>query len=789
MRRRQNGQALPLGIALILFSVLGGLVLYNTGQSATHKARLANAADAAAYSGLQWQARALNFAAYTNRAMVANQVSLAQAVTLTSWTTYGLIMAENLATVLSGIPIVNAIASGVETVMRTIDQIITPVTGAMLSVIDGINTGVSISQEAMYGASYLATPEIVKAVVEQTDPVFDVETGYTLTGVLDNLNDWQNFSEKLSNDREDYDKMRERASIIRDSQDEFTRAREWSFFNGFLYISPFFKVDIKKEGETRLIEREGDNGLEWEWKAKDNLAFHTKLRIPFRGWKGVEIPIGYGMAIANAVDDITIEEGACTSRRRSRDCETWARHNDDTESYADRNTLSLVGSDSRVEMNGHSGLNTFRRLSEESLGGAFPTLRLRVEVEMSAETVPGSNELIIDQQFTTPTHLPGQAMSSISIAEVYFKPPDADHADQQAKDIEFASLYSPWWAVRLAPIPAVDRLAAFTLRAGDEALSAIPGVVPVLSRGNEAFASESGGTDESDAHASVNGSAATAPETGAFQGSITGSSTGDVSTDERVAENLAIANDPEAALVDAARNAFGDAAEIAADEAADAISEALADTLESAVGDILNGIVSDSTNGWVTADDVRVWADDVRSETEADEQGVTSGIDAAVAEVEGLQDEYERLDAVVSERFEQAFEQQAAAYESRTQFLRSQISGYLGRPIGVYERVSTGLLSDSQRDTVQQLDGQRNTLIADLSVAYRDIVNEETDRFEMTFAMARDFVSTALATYDQTGGNINWSMFEAEQADETMVTPDEQTAQSEDAEINADEDH
>ena len=96
MITRQRGQALPLGLAMILIGVLGALVLYNTGRTASDKARLANAADAAAYSGLLWQARALNFQAYTNRAMVANQVSIAQAVSLSSWARYGDQTATNI---------------------------------------------------------------------------------------------------------------------------------------------------------------------------------------------------------------------------------------------------------------------------------------------------------------------------------------------------------------------------------------------------------------------------------------------------------------------------------------------------------------------------------------------------------------------------------------------------------------------------------------------------------------------------------------------------------------------
>ena len=56
---------------------MSGFVMFNTGQVVSRKLLLSDAADAAAYSGLLWQARALNFQAYTNRAMVANEVSIA----------------------------------------------------------------------------------------------------------------------------------------------------------------------------------------------------------------------------------------------------------------------------------------------------------------------------------------------------------------------------------------------------------------------------------------------------------------------------------------------------------------------------------------------------------------------------------------------------------------------------------------------------------------------------------------------------------------------------------------
>ncbi len=757
-RKKESGQAMPLGIALLMVGVLVGLVLYNTGQSASTKARLANTADAAAYSGLQWQARALNFAGYTNRAMVANQVSLAQAVTLTSWSTYGMIMSENIARVLSAIPVINAIAQGASTVMVTVNSIINPIAQAMLSVIDGVNRGVGIAQNAMYQSSYLATPEIVMAVVEQSDPSFTAGTAYSMGGLVDNLVGWRAFSDKVSDDESDHEHMRERASIIRDSQDAFTRSRNWSFFDGFLYLGPFLKVDLIKDGETRLIEQEGANGLEWEWKSKDNMSFHTKVRIPWRGWRGAEIPIGYGMAVANTINDVTLEEGACIERSEMSDCLTWSEDNETSESLADVDMTSLNGSNSREEMSGFSGLSDFRRLSESAIEDTFPTVKLRVEVETDATDVRNSTEFTNDEIFRTPNDMPGSAMSAISIAEVYFKPPVADHESEQGQEIEFANLYSPWWDVRLAPVPAADRLAAFTLRAGSDGLSALPNIVP----GEENGAS---GTDGHGGDISGEGTASTA--TNAALASALGME-GTSATDAVMEGAMNAAEDFGEDLVDSARDMIDEAV----DGAEAQIREALAEALEDAVRQILNGIVSDATGGVVDADDLIAIGEDMLGDAEEDSAEITENIDAARTEVEAMQAEFERLDRVVNERFSDVFAAELDAYEQRTQGLRSTLSGYLGRRVGLFERLNSGVFPDSQQENVERFQERLNTFIADLSVAYRDIVNEETDQFEMTYEMARDYVMAALASYEANEGEIDWSLFGGEEVDESDATPE-----------------
>ena len=85
---RDRGQALVLGLFFVFAVAAVLLLMYNTGRTVDEKLRITNAADAAAWSVATLEARALNYDAYANRAIVANQVAIAQAVSLISWMHY-----------------------------------------------------------------------------------------------------------------------------------------------------------------------------------------------------------------------------------------------------------------------------------------------------------------------------------------------------------------------------------------------------------------------------------------------------------------------------------------------------------------------------------------------------------------------------------------------------------------------------------------------------------------------------------------------------------------------------
>jgi len=456
MHGRQRGQALPLGLALALVGMLGALVLYNTGRVASDKARLANAADAAAYSGLLWQARAMNFQAYTNRAMVANEVSIAQAVSLRSWASYGSRTAENLAHVLSAVPPLNVYAKGLDQIMAALDGFVGPVAEAMVGVIGVINSGISHAQRAMFVSSFAATPEIVVAVARESDPRFDAETLYSVAGMADNLERWSRFTTEY--DADDGDVMASRAKLVNDSRDDFTRERKWRLFERFwLYSTPLTRHKIMREGSTRLVMVEGAGGARWEWKAVDTVSLQNRIYRFIKSEKKQEVPIGWGAALANARGSSSISTGVCSRPRAPAEahCGPWTPNR----------TAEAFGRAGTERMAGYEGLDAFRSLDGRlpELESGDPVVRLRTEVALDTSAVRSGDTFVDGEILRANVVAPGDRLSSVSAAELYYRRPD-DRRGAALSD-EGANGYNPYWTVRLAPVSLEQRLIATGLRA------------------------------------------------------------------------------------------------------------------------------------------------------------------------------------------------------------------------------------------------------------------------------------------------------------------------------------
>lgn len=482
--KKQLGQALPIGIAAILFTTILTLTLFNTGQVTSKKMRVTNAADAATYSGLVWQARALNLQAYTNRAMVANQVTIAQIVSLVSWSQYLEILARNLNNTIGWFPPVKPWTQTIYTITKNVKSFILKLSNVTVPIIDTLLGVLSASQEAVHYATYATTQEVVREVIRRNDPTFELTT-LGIGGLAKNAYDWEQLTDKYDDgtnsgwgwgNNNNKNGLLRKASVIDNSRDGFTRSRGWQFGLPSLGI---VKFKIVKEGETRLLREHNDDGSEWEWKGKDDFSVHTKYwGCSWRGcgWRRSELPVGWGAAyVSTTGNDLDCQgnSGGWGSWWGS-DCPQWGRQNRRSERLADSEIEKINGN--------YSGVRDYRDIADLTDNNKDPRLPLTIEVRTGGGNVRTSTKIqtgsgntargigssveakqtrngIGEGMFRVNDGFAGAEISAVSNGEVYFRRP-VRRADGKG---EFGNLFNPYWDVHLTD-PRNARIAAWATK-------------------------------------------------------------------------------------------------------------------------------------------------------------------------------------------------------------------------------------------------------------------------------------------------------------------------------------
>lgn len=455
----QCGQALPLGMALLLLIALSAIVFFNTSKNSDEKSKVVNAADAAVYSGLVWQARTLNFQAYTNRAMVANQVSIAQLVSLSSWTNYGRIGARNLDTAIGWIPPIAPFTQALEQGAEQLENVVTQIAEIAVPVIDNTNAVLSMAQEGAYGAAYIATPQVVSTVVKANDSRYRATSTFAIAAQTRNAAAWSQLSARKN------ESLSEKETLINASLDAFSDARAWDALPGLattINVGPIDRFRIVKEGSTRL-EKSGDD---YQWRGKDGLSLHWQhysCGLGGCGWENSEIPMGWGQ---------TVTDGStrCTNRA----CGKLLEDNELAEQFANESPVNLDSN--------YGGLRAYRSLKVLSDRRQSPNLVLQVEVEVAGHQVRTAQQLDklgarnsgqiysgleSGKLYTEEAHAAG-SIASVSAGEVFFKRPVIDGRGGLIIDgeehTEYASLFNPYWDVRLIEVDAALRGQAWAIR-------------------------------------------------------------------------------------------------------------------------------------------------------------------------------------------------------------------------------------------------------------------------------------------------------------------------------------
>lgn len=441
--RRQRGQAMVLALVLAFAGLLGLFFMFGTGQVTASKQRLNNAADAAAYSAALWRARVLNFHAYANRAIVAQEVAVAQAVTLTSWAKYFERFTGNASTLASAYPptapLLSAAASMASTARELTERTAADEIEARAASGIGYKSLLQRSQEALQlAADTFGLGAVANEVARANDPHF-------FAFALGDGGAFGRFTRRYAGD----DERRRLKAVVTDSLDPFVKGPRSDDLRLLLLPSSCFGTTTSVDRWFRWWRKRGATGMSPDlerWQAVDTGSIHDYRRrgFLFSGCRDREwLPVGWGAAEAT--------DGAPQNAVLGNPGNTY-----------DNAAATWLAA---AEMAGHGypgferygGIERVRELDYAALADQrFPVTQVMVLARGEGDDVPTANALNVGTgRLRLFERFAGHRLWAMAVGEVYFRrPPGAPER------IEYASLYNPYWQVRLAEPTSAQRAAA-----------------------------------------------------------------------------------------------------------------------------------------------------------------------------------------------------------------------------------------------------------------------------------------------------------------------------------------
>jgi len=419
-RQPHSGQALIVMLAFL--GVLTGafVLVFNVGQTINDKMKLVSAADAAAYSAALWEARSLNYQAYLNRAIVANEVAIAQLVSLRSWSKYLRRTTTNVALVSQWVPPLaaptRALARGWEAVDKGLQNGLPPLeSGISHWNVDVLENAQSVAhQQALISAA-----DLVSSVARDYEPRAEV-TEATRVLQVRNGAEWQNrFTTRY---RRGSGELRRFTDLLLASRDGFTRAR---------------RGDLLPAGSPVQVSRRGGTDLlgEYSWRGVDTLSTHIDLLLIDQ-----EIPIGWGAAEQRRLPVIRRGNHGGSLRRNPRGSRLAVRE--------------------MIPLQQYRGVPEIRDVTRPQVHDTR-TLAYAVALKLPDRAIATADRLFLPaglQQLngravSVSPNLAADGLHALSSAEIYFQRP-VERLDGRR---EYASLFSPYWQARLADLPTGTR--------------------------------------------------------------------------------------------------------------------------------------------------------------------------------------------------------------------------------------------------------------------------------------------------------------------------------------------
>jgi hypothetical protein len=431
MNNRPSGMVLAIGAGMLFcaaVTLVGFLLLSERGLQ---KDRGLHLADSASLAAARWHAQILNYQAYANRAILANEIMMIQSLTLLSWVNHIDQLMKNAGTVSALFPPLRAVA---QTMVQTAEVTRKATeSGVRLEIPlrSGYTHALAASQRFMHDAATpFATQALINEVIWTSDrgyfgqylPTSDVSKLYFGT---------RSFS---GDERAPY------ARHITDAVDAFTKTRG---FDSRLYLLPTtgcIPSSIDR-AFSRLVRR-GGSGYEPDYSdisAVDTLSVHQWRKRSW--WRPTCSGIGESFSLAWGA-------GSTTGTPR------LARLGE-----ASLNPGSTSRATSDVErVSGYRGLPSLWDVADPARRSDYSAFRLAVLVSVrestGSEKASASGQMRAVQERLFPESSRAPSGYTVSAAEVYF-----DDRTLNAQRF-LPNLFEPRWNARLVPTSHEDQLAA-----------------------------------------------------------------------------------------------------------------------------------------------------------------------------------------------------------------------------------------------------------------------------------------------------------------------------------------
>jgi hypothetical protein len=483
------------------------LATYNVGQLSYHRIKLQNTADAATYSAAVAHARELNFSAYMNRGVIANQVAAAQLVSLTGWVrnfenTYNGEFVT-ISEVISSLSSLSAMWSTPFNVLKSVSSAaksaVDPVAGVAVKAIDGLILVLSSASELYHYAMVVSIPaELIPDVVKANEPdasVSLVGAGMLVASAAQQMTFSKSY--KPSDQQDGADRM---AKVTQASTDLFYKDRSlppiWPIpilidpTRLFTYgVGPLLMMQFHSGGGTLKTSAGNATDHLKGWSSLDATGLFVIMcvTIPVLGipvpipFPLPPLPAGRGAAIAGAngwasnnglmptnnmehrnlentgVDPLAAVQYGAAHYNPMTAIPAWIQVGEGPGTNLDtsaglRNYLDIKGNADGQTSN---AANATANANPNNRNDVAPAWMLEIERSTGSVTTSttGGTYTIgggTDGKLDLPMTAKGGKLRAMARAEAYFSRPKSLFPRDDGKT-EWGSLYSPYWQARLQP--------------------------------------------------------------------------------------------------------------------------------------------------------------------------------------------------------------------------------------------------------------------------------------------------------------------------------------------------